>query len=176
MRVRELATCQLRLLTHAMRFVHVPAVVYSTCSVRDEENERVVAAALGATAGWRLHPALPEWPRRGRECGGALVAHEARACARFCSREDRTSGFFIAPLVRAERGATALATGTASSSCADALNKMETHTPRQPISAVLPKTPHDTHTKVEKQVSLVYHKLRAHCLLPSVAIYRLQLL
>jgi hypothetical protein len=60
----------------------VPAatrVVYSTCSIHVEEDERVVLAALRSgiakERGWRLAPraeVLPAWRRRGRveEFGG----------------------------------------------------------------------------------------------------------
>ena len=45
-RLKTLSNFQLVALKHAMSFPHVQRIVYSTCSVNDEENECVVAAAL----------------------------------------------------------------------------------------------------------------------------------
>lgn len=44
----------------------VRAVAYSTCSVFDEENERVVERALAANSRFELARALPDWPTRGK--------------------------------------------------------------------------------------------------------------
>ena len=100
-RLAKLAAFQLQMLRHAMKCTRplpfffptcgaalttapyrpwyltnaVPSVekiVYSTCSIHPEENERVVAAALGSTeataGGFTLAPraaVLPTWSRRG---------------------------------------------------------------------------------------------------------------
>ena len=69
-------------------------VVYSTCSVHDEENEDVVAAVLKANPNFELAPALPQWPTRGKP----LFPH-AEFCMRTC-KDDRTIGFFVARFVR----------------------------------------------------------------------------
>ncbi|XP_032811443.2 putative methyltransferase NSUN7 isoform X1 [Petromyzon marinus] len=59
----ELSTRQTELLSHAMRFPRVQAVVYSTCSLHARENEAVVSAALsrqhnggGAAAATKVAP------------------------------------------------------------------------------------------------------------------------
>lgn len=65
-RLRELADNQLALVLHAMRFPAVEAVVYSTCSIHQIENEEVVRQVLRQQRDFTLEPALPFWPRRGQ--------------------------------------------------------------------------------------------------------------
>ena len=80
--------------------------MYSTCSVHEEENEGVVAAALAARGGeWELDTALPDWPRRGRAVRGLSEARAARLL-RFDSRSDLCLGFFIARFVRRQEAHT----------------------------------------------------------------------
>lgn len=44
----------------------VKRIVYSTCSIHQNENEEVVMAALEKAQGkFHLVPALPDWKRRG---------------------------------------------------------------------------------------------------------------
>ena len=78
-RLKSLSDFQKEALAHACSFPQVTRVVYSTCSIHDEENEHVVLAALkneekrrlngecGPHGPFRLACALPTWPRRGRE-------------------------------------------------------------------------------------------------------------
>lgn len=92
---------QLRLLLRAMAWTDVRTIVYSTCSVCDEENEGVVAAALSwlgsnASCGkWRLTEAMPAWPHRGRAVCG-LAPADAQQLMRFDPTRDLCLGFFIA--------------------------------------------------------------------------------
>ncbi|KAJ1627011.1 S-adenosyl-L-methionine-dependent methyltransferase [Pavlovales sp. CCMP2436] len=101
-RIQALAEVQGRILCHALSFPAATVVVYSTCSVHCEENEGVVATALGAMegAGWRLSVALPDWHRRGLASEG--VALDAEQCARClrCLPEDGCGGFFVARFER----------------------------------------------------------------------------
>ena len=59
-RIKSLSNFQLVALKHAMSFPNVDRVVYSTCSVHDEENEAVVSKALSEVStddpydGWEL--------------------------------------------------------------------------------------------------------------------------
>ena len=81
-----------------MSFPKVDVVVYSTCSVYNQENEHVVRDALLANPDFCLDPTLPSWPRRGRdlpECPG--LDHEALVRSVV---EDGTIGFFLARFVR----------------------------------------------------------------------------
>jgi hypothetical protein len=54
-------------LLHALSFPSVERLVYSTCSVHERENERVVMAVLARAGelGYELENAFPSWPRRG---------------------------------------------------------------------------------------------------------------
>jgi putative methyltransferase len=79
-------------LTRLVRAVpRVKKVVYSTCSVHEEENERVVRAILDAHPHVTLARALPQWPRRGRP-----LFPGAENCVRTLPLEDKTIGFFVA--------------------------------------------------------------------------------
>mmetsp|Transcript_852 Transcript_852/g.1863 ORF Transcript_852/g.1863 Transcript_852/m.1863 type:complete len:592 (-) Transcript_852:40-1815(-) len=107
-RIKSLANFQLVALKHAMlSFPKVDRIVYSTCSVHEEENEQVVATALKETTGemegeddnmhWVLtKPAcLDHWERRGRVAAG-LTAEQAECLIRADGlRGDNTNGFFV---------------------------------------------------------------------------------
>ncbi|KAL4066705.1 S-adenosyl-L-methionine-dependent methyltransferase [Scleroderma citrinum] len=73
-RLNKLASFQLMMIRHAMKFPTVQKIVYSTCSVHAIENERVVSQALKTEEAikgcFKLAPRtqiLPTWHRRGRE-------------------------------------------------------------------------------------------------------------
>jgi len=88
-----------------MKFPAVEKIVYSTCSVHPEENERVVSAALRSTeataGGFRLAPrsaVLPAWSRRGKP--GILSDTDTEAVVRCSPGEDLTNGFFVSCFIR----------------------------------------------------------------------------
>ena len=106
-RIQSLANFQLVALKHAMSFPSVDRIVYSTCSVNDEENEVVVGKALSEIFeskkgsdedAWQLvAPAcLSNWPRRGRAGIGGLTENQAKCLIR-CDglNGDETNGFFV---------------------------------------------------------------------------------
>lgn len=123
-RLEALSHFQLKLLMHAFQFPRVTRITYSTCSVHDEENERVVMKALLSSIaidrGWTILPreqqvsGMAAWNIRGHEsaCEEIMMSHGspqatasvkevAAACIR-CEKGTRegTQGFFVAGFVR----------------------------------------------------------------------------
>eukprot|EP01039_Chlorochromonas_danica_P006960 gene6959-7700_t len=103
-RLLKLQSFQLLTLQKAASFPAVEAIVYSTCSIHEEENEQVVASFLRSEVGndWELKgpQRLKNWKRRGishdgQATGLTLSTEEARKVVR-CSVEDGTNGFFVA--------------------------------------------------------------------------------
>ena len=60
-------TVQEKALRHALTLPSLQRLVYSTCSVHQQENEDVVKAVLpeAEELGFKLRHALPSWSRRG---------------------------------------------------------------------------------------------------------------
>lgn len=102
-RVTTLADFQTNAVLHALSFPNVKRVVYSTCSLYEEENEGVVSRILAQYSGnssggdgpdtntgkstsasckVRLVPALPSWPLRGCVLSG-LTKEQATCCLRW---------------------------------------------------------------------------------------------
>jgi len=124
-RLEALAAFQLRALEHAMRFPSAKRIVYSTCSIYEEENEQVVVQALvsdvGQRCGWSIMPrtqqlpGLQKWNIRGdlEACAKSLRGvglgdtsfQTAEVIADACMRcekstEAGTIGFFVAGFER----------------------------------------------------------------------------
>ncbi|XP_004399148.1 PREDICTED: probable 28S rRNA (cytosine-C(5))-methyltransferase isoform X2 [Odobenus rosmarus divergens] len=97
-RLQALAGFQQRALRHALTFPSLQRLVYSTCSLCQEENEDVVCDALQQNPGtFRLVPVLPSWPHRGL---GTFPG--AEHCLRASPETTLTGGFFVAVLERVE--------------------------------------------------------------------------
>ncbi|XP_036910675.1 28S rRNA (cytosine-C(5))-methyltransferase [Sturnira hondurensis] len=97
-RLRALAAFQQRALCHALAFPSLQRLVYSTCSIYQEENEDVIRDALQQSSGtFRLTPVLPSWPHRGLN-----TFPGAEHCLRASPETTLTGGFFIAVLERVE--------------------------------------------------------------------------
>jgi putative methyltransferase len=97
-RIQSLSNFQVTALKHAMSFPNVNHIVYSTCSLHEQENEHVVSQALESNKdSWELVPPLPlaHWKRRGHTCDGLLTEQQA-ACLIRADMEDETNGFFVA--------------------------------------------------------------------------------
>ena len=114
-RIQSLSNFQLVALKHAMSFPTVDRIVYSTCSVYDEENEVVVSKALSEVVemsqnddnndeSWQLlaPKCLADWKRRGKVGGiGGLTKDQADCLVRCDGMDgDETNGFFVAFFVR----------------------------------------------------------------------------
>ncbi|KAG5475091.1 hypothetical protein CUR178_04541 [Leishmania enriettii] len=99
-RVEKLARLQRKLLAHSLlSFDHCRTVVYSTCSVHEDENEEVVRQVLDdervKARGWRLSNIMPNtWKTRGVERRGE--EHPLRFTIRCDPAIDATNGFYVA--------------------------------------------------------------------------------
>lgn len=108
-RLAKLSSFQFQVVKHAMSFPKANKIVYSTCSIHAEENERVVIDLLldkkvqewGWTVSKRKN-VIPEWPRRGfaSEFEEVFIDDKekcqrmADGCIRALPKEDGGIGFF----------------------------------------------------------------------------------
>ena len=92
-RLGKLSNFQVMALKHALSFPSVTRVVYSTCSVYQQENEMVVKEAFESYAdSFELKYILPDWESRGKK----EAFEYADYCVRASPELDRTIGFFVA--------------------------------------------------------------------------------
>ena len=97
-RLEKLSAFQKKLLRHAMSFRGCKRIVYSTCSIHEIENERVIEEVLSECGKeWRAVEALPGWSTRGAP-GFPFSTFVLRADP----QKDRCHGFFVACLERSE--------------------------------------------------------------------------
>jgi putative methyltransferase len=111
-RLASLSNFQVKALEHACSFPSVERIVYSTCSVRVEENERAVARLLkDKREEWQVvaPTCLAHWTRRGVDCTedkndddeeNFVWSKEEAACMIRAHYEDETNGFFVCCLER----------------------------------------------------------------------------
>ncbi|NXN30220.1 NSUN5 methyltransferase, partial [Nycticryphes semicollaris] len=93
-RLQALAGFQRKALGHALRFPALRRLVYSTCSLHQEENEDVVHTVLQEWgSAFRLVNAFPSWP-----CRGLAAFPGAECCLRASPADTLTNGFFVAVL------------------------------------------------------------------------------
>lgn len=110
-RLAKLSSFQFQVVKHAMSFPDAKRLVYSTCSIHAEENERVVIDLLldedVKKGGWKVasrDSVIPNWPRRGlveefKDVFRDSVSDEeckrmADGCIRVAPRVDGGIGFF----------------------------------------------------------------------------------
>ncbi|KFM60195.1 putative methyltransferase NSUN5, partial [Stegodyphus mimosarum] len=97
-RLQKLAGFQIVLLKHALKFPNVKRVVYSTCSITEEENEYVVHEALNNFSDqFRLVNIMPDWSVR-----GSPKYEYGNLCLRSYPDKNLTNGFFVAMFERTE--------------------------------------------------------------------------
>lgn len=129
-RLQALAAFQRKVLSHALRFPAVEHLVYSTCSVHQEENEDVVRDTLLENSAFRLVNALPPWPQR-----GLPVFPGAGCCLRASPTKTLTNGFFVA-LFERKKGVEALLPGVSCKTAEQADNDEQVEkTEGHPLSA-----------------------------------------
>ncbi|MES1919373.1 putative 28S rRNA (cytosine-C(5))-methyltransferase [Bonamia ostreae] len=90
---------QYKLVCHAMKFPNVDLIIYSTCSVKEEENEKVVKKILQNHEHFGLVKILPKWKRRAFK-----NYFNWEMMVRVDHIEDETGGFFVAGFVRKKSG------------------------------------------------------------------------
>uniref|UniRef100_A0A8C5P628 28S rRNA (cytosine-C(5))-methyltransferase n=1 Tax=Leptobrachium leishanense TaxID=445787 RepID=A0A8C5P628_9ANUR len=98
-RLQSLSGFQCRALSHALSFPSVQRVVYSTCSIHQQENEDVVKTTLEQNTNFKLVNALPSWPARGLN-----TFLDAGCCLRASALDTFTNGFFVAVFERKSDG------------------------------------------------------------------------
>ncbi|GMM56819.1 rRNA (cytosine-C5-)-methyltransferase [Maudiozyma humilis] len=114
-RLAKLASFQFQVVKHAMSFPTATRIVYSTCSIHAEENERVVIDLLLDKKvqewGWTVSKrerAIPSWPRRGLVSEFEEIFRDdkekcqemADGCIRALPKEDGGIGFFAVSFER----------------------------------------------------------------------------
>jgi len=126
-RVQTIASFQRLALLHAMSFPNLKRIVYSTCSIHEEENEIVAASALHEHNArndeypdqkWKIVApiALNGWTRRGHTDiqlseDVTWTEEDAKSCVRVDGRKgDETNGFFVACFERKDTDNTATTT------------------------------------------------------------------
>ncbi|GIX69299.1 hypothetical protein CEXT_508531 [Caerostris extrusa] len=96
LRLQKLAGFQILLLKHALTFPSVKRVVYSTCSISEEENEYVVHEVLNHFRNmFKLVSVMPDWPFRGSD-----NYEFGKLCLRAHPEKTFTNGFFVAMFER----------------------------------------------------------------------------
>ncbi|KAB5570739.1 S-adenosyl-L-methionine-dependent methyltransferase [Coniochaeta sp. 2T2.1] len=110
-RIEALASFQLTLLLHAMKFPAAKRITYSTCSLYAGENEHVVIKALESEIakerGWRILKredqvrGMRDWPVRGDLDAAGANEEVADAVIRAYKNDEHcVMGFFVAAFVR----------------------------------------------------------------------------
>lgn len=96
-KIEQLAMFQQEALLKTLSFPTVERICYSTCSVHERENERVVMNILPTATklGFKLVDPFPFWARRGHD-----LFEGASMLIRTDPSQDETDGFFVAVFER----------------------------------------------------------------------------
>lgn len=91
-RLEQLSRFQISIVKHALKFPKVQRVVYSTCSIHEQENEQVVEEVYTQCSQvFDVQNVMPGWLYRGSD----RYAHGPN-CLRMSYDECKTNGFFVA--------------------------------------------------------------------------------
>ena len=95
-RLQQLSRFQISILKHALSFPGVKRVVYSTCSIHEEENEQVVEEVISQLDfEFEIGHVMPDWSMRGLD-----TYKHGNMCLRMSLADTLTNGFFVACFVR----------------------------------------------------------------------------
>ncbi|XP_040173844.1 zinc finger CCCH domain-containing protein 13-like isoform X1 [Anopheles arabiensis] len=104
-RLFKLAGLQYKLVSHAMNaFPAVRRIVYSTCSLHEEENERVVQGVLRHNGHFRLLDARKELGKEWPNVGSPDYPDVGERCLYAKTVDDLTIGMFVAVFERCPEG------------------------------------------------------------------------
>lgn len=102
-RLEKLAGFQIKILKHALNnFRHAKRVVYSTCSIYQQENEEVVKEVLASCKNYKLVPAQKLLNAPWTNFGSPDYKNIGKYCLYARPNIDYTSGFFVAVFERLE--------------------------------------------------------------------------
>ncbi|KAI8086612.1 S-adenosyl-L-methionine-dependent methyltransferase [Halteromyces radiatus] len=102
-RLQNLSDFQISIIEHALKFPNAKRIVYSTCSIHPQENEKVVETILSRHPEFTLatrDSVLPTWERRGFPEEMKDYLDQSNCVVRTLPSEDLTNGFFVACFVR----------------------------------------------------------------------------
>lgn len=107
-RLNDLAQFQSKIILKAMSFPKVQFVVYSTCSIRMEENEDVISKVLSANKQFRLKKIEMKWKQRGKKSTDEtnhLTRKQREAVLRVNKSAEKSglTGFFVALFERSNK-------------------------------------------------------------------------
>lgn len=96
-RIKKLAGLQIKMLSHAMEtFPDVKRIAYSTCSLYEEENEKVVEKCLNLYPNFKLLSGKKALRNKWRSVGSSEYKKIGKNCIYTRPEEDFTDGIFIA--------------------------------------------------------------------------------
>ncbi|XP_058123971.1 28S rRNA (cytosine-C(5))-methyltransferase-like [Anopheles ziemanni] len=104
-RLYKLSGLQYKLLTHAMNgFPNAKRIVYSTCSIHEQENERVVESILRHNGHFKLLDAREELGKEWLNLGSEKYPGIGERCLYARTEIDLTIGMFVAVFERCAEG------------------------------------------------------------------------
>ncbi|GME88267.1 unnamed protein product [Ambrosiozyma monospora] len=162
-RLKKLSNFQFTIVKHAMSFPNARKLVYSTCSIHAQENERVAVDFMldeqVKQQGWRIcdrSEVIPNWPRRGFvEEFSALPDPEkcAGGCVRSLPKVDGGIGFFAVAFERDVAGLETKENGSSKKNKKEAGTKKNANTKKETVPRKKPIIKKKTIIKNKKMIS-----------------------